>query len=43
MSTDSGVDEEVVFHIYSVEYYSAIKGNSFDSVLKRWMNLEPII
>ena len=26
-----------------MEYYSAIKKNSFESVLMRWMNLEPII
>ena len=26
-----------------MEYYSAIKGNTFESVLLRWMNLEPII
>jgi len=26
-----------------MEYYSAIKKNTFQSVLKRWMNLEPII
>ena len=25
------------------EYYSAIKKNIFESVLKRWMRLEPII
>ena len=24
-------------------YYSAIKNNSFESVLMRWMKLEPII
>ena len=24
-------------------YYSAIKRNAFESVLMRWMNLEPII
>ena len=29
--------------IYTMEYYSAIKRNTFDSVLMRWMNLEPII
>ena len=29
--------------IYSMEYYSAIKRNTFESVLMRWMNLEPII
>ena len=26
-----------------MEYYSATKRNAFDSVLMRWMNLEPII
>ena len=26
-----------------MEYYSAIKRNKFESVLVRWMNLEPII
>ena len=26
-----------------MECYSAIKGNTFESVLLRWMNLEPII
>ena len=29
--------------IYTMEYYSAIKRNTFESVLKRQMNLEPII
>ena len=29
--------------IYTMEYYSAIKKNSFESVLMRWMKLEPII
>ena len=28
---------------YTMEYYSAIKRNTFESVLMRWMNLEPII
>jgi len=32
-----------LWYIYTMEYYSAIKRNSFDSVLMRWMNLEPII
>ena len=36
------MDKEVVY-IYTVEYYSAIKSNTFESVLMRWMNLEPII
>ena len=26
-----------------MEYYSAIKRNTFESVLMRWINLEPII
>ena len=26
-----------------MEYYSAIKRNALESVLMRWMNLEPII
>ena len=26
-----------------MEYYSAIKRNAFESVLVRWVNLEPII
>ena len=26
-----------------MEYYSAIKRNAFESVLRRWMNLEPVI
>ena len=28
---------------YTMEYYSAVKKNSFESVLMRWMKLEPII
>ena len=30
-------------YIYTMEYYSAIKRNTFESVLMRWMNLESII
>jgi len=30
-------------YIYTMEYYSAIKRKAFESVLMRWMNLEPII
>ena len=30
-------------YIYTMEYYSAIKKNTFESVLIRWMKLEPII
>ena len=32
-----------LWYIYTMEYYSAIKRNTFDSVLMRWMNLEPIL
>ena len=28
---------------YTMEYYSVIKKNTFESVLMRWMKLEPII
>ena len=30
-------------YIDTMEYYSAIKKNTFESVLMRWMKLEPII
>ena len=30
-------------YIYTMEYYSAIKKNTFESVLMRWVKLEPII
>ena len=30
-------------YIYTMEYYSAIKKNTFESVPMRWMKLEPII
>ena len=32
-----------LWYIYTMEYYSAVKKNSFESVLMRWMKLEPII
>ena len=32
-----------MWYIYTMEYYSAIERNAFESVLMRWMNLEPII
>ena len=32
-----------LWYIYTMQYYSAIKRNAFESVLMRWMNLEPII
>ena len=30
-------------YIYQMEYYSATEKNTFESVLMRWMKLEPII
>ena len=32
-----------LWYINTMEYYSAIKKNAFESVLMRWMKLEPII
>ena len=32
-----------LWYIYTMEYYSAIKKNTFESVLMRWMKLETII
>ena len=31
-----------LWYIYTMEYYSSIKRNIFESVQMRWMNLEPI-
>ena len=32
-----------MWYIYTMEYYSAIKQNTFESALMRWMKLELII
>ena len=32
-----------LWYIYTTEYYSTIKKNTFESVLMRWMKLESII
>ena len=32
-----------LWYIYTMEYYSAIERNTFESFLMRWTNLEPII
>ena len=32
-----------LWYIYTIAYYSAIKGNAFESVLMRWINLESVI
>ena len=38
-------DESIrkLWYIYTMKYYSAIKKNTFESVLMRWKKLEPII
>ena len=36
-STDEWIKK--LLYIYTMEYYSAIKRNAFESVLIRWMNL----
>ena len=38
-STDDWIKK--LWYIYTMEYYSTIKRNSFESVLMRWMNLKP--
>ena len=40
-STDEWIKK--LWYIYIMEYYSAIKRNTFESVLVIWMNLEPAI
>ena len=40
-STDEWIKKQ--WYIHTMEYYSAIKRNTFESVLMRWINLEPII
>ena len=32
-----------LWYVYTMKYYSAKKSNIFESVLMRWMKLEPII
>ena len=32
-----------LWYIHTMEYYSAIKKNAFESVLIKWMKLEPIM
>ena len=38
------VDEWIrkLWYIHTMEYYSAIKKNTFESILMKWMKLEPI-
>ena len=41
----SSTDERIkkLWYIYTMEYYAAIERKTFESVLMKWMNLEPII
>ena len=42
----SGIADEWIrklWYTYTMEYYSAIKKNPFESVLMGWMKLKPII
>ena len=38
---DEGIRK--LWSIYTMEYYSAIEKNALESVLMRWMKLEPIV
>ena len=40
-STDEWIKK--LWYIHTMEYYSATKRSAFESVLIRWMNLEPNI
>ena len=42
MSIDRGMDKEIVVHIHNGILLSH-KRTTFESVLMRWMNLEPVI
>ena len=41
METDEWIKK--LWYIYTMEYYSDIKRNTFESAIMRWMKLEPII
>ena len=32
-----------LWYIYTMEYYSAMKNNAFESLLMKWMKLEPFL
>ena len=40
MLTDEWIKK--LWYIYTMEYYSAIRRNELESVVVRWMNLEPV-
>ena len=41
LSTDEWIKK--MWHIYTMEYYSAIKGNEIELFVVRWMDLESVI
>ena len=40
-STDEWIKK--MWHIYTMEYYSGVKGNEIEIFLVRWMDLESVI
>ena len=40
-STDEWINK--MWHIYTIEYYSAIKGNEIELFVVRWMDLQSVI
>ena len=43
MPIDRQMDKEDVVHIYTMEYYSAIKRKEIGSFVETWMDLETVI
>ena len=41
LSTDKWIKK--LWYIYKMKYFSAIKRSTLESILVRWMNLEPVI
>ena len=42
-ATQMSISRRKLWYIYTIEYYSAIEKNTSESILMRWMKLEPII
>ena len=40
-STDEWIKK--LWYIYTTDYYSAVKSNEPESVVVKWMNLEPVV
>ena len=43
VSINRGMDKEDVVHIYTMEYYSAMKKNEILPLVETWMDLETVI